>query len=424
MLTQDSTPSWSTRGKLRNHLIPLLREIYGDGCLRNLSMLAHESDEVHALVHQNLYHPFLQAIRRFPGGLVVNILPFISQPQVFWRESLKLLMHSMGMSMVRDKAVGNFVERIQRPYQSSSGKVGLLPGWLELRKGFHTYVTEEGDLYIIRDGILRSNLVVYNPATTKNQLKQSGREMKGHDAHVALDLEEVLKIRYTQPCSDVSKIKALLDGSVEEISFTGEEGSNAKVSYHESILEETNSRDFDMSIVSDKAVEVMHANALLLGPYQVTLTSQKLIRATTDTLTIKGEKKKEYLKFIGDILDGEFAYDISWPVVLRANEANSVEIDLVLLADIIKHLETTLCSSISTSVYDYDVDDVSNQTTALVMQSIKALSVDLKGMDLRLRDGLPHLVPIVHQQADTSCNAKLVIRIAFHYVGSTAHHGH
>ena len=82
LILQDSTPSWSTRGKLRNHLIPLLREIYGEGCLRNLSMLAQESDEIHELVHQNLYNPFLQAVRKYHCGIVVNILPFVSQPQV------------------------------------------------------------------------------------------------------------------------------------------------------------------------------------------------------------------------------------------------------------------------------------------------------------------------------------------------------
>lgn len=57
---KDSTPSWSTRGKLRNQLLPLLVEIYGEGCLRNLSNLAMESDQTQILVHTNLYQPFLE----------------------------------------------------------------------------------------------------------------------------------------------------------------------------------------------------------------------------------------------------------------------------------------------------------------------------------------------------------------------------
>jgi tRNA(Ile)-lysidine synthase TilS/MesJ len=57
---KDSTPSWSTRGKLRNQLIPLLTEIYGEGCLRNLSNLAYESDQTQHLVYSNLYQPFFE----------------------------------------------------------------------------------------------------------------------------------------------------------------------------------------------------------------------------------------------------------------------------------------------------------------------------------------------------------------------------
>ena len=59
-------PSWSTRGKLRNHLVPLLIDMYGEGCLRNLSNLAKESDDTLSFVATNLYqvshrytHPFI-----------------------------------------------------------------------------------------------------------------------------------------------------------------------------------------------------------------------------------------------------------------------------------------------------------------------------------------------------------------------------
>lgn len=52
------------------------------------------------------------SVRRCSCGLSVNILSYLSQPSSFWRETLKELMHSMSMAMVRDKAVENFVERL------------------------------------------------------------------------------------------------------------------------------------------------------------------------------------------------------------------------------------------------------------------------------------------------------------------------
>ena len=57
---KDSTPSWSTRGKLRTQLVPLLLDMYGAGCLQNLAQLAGESDATRALVQDNLYGPFMR----------------------------------------------------------------------------------------------------------------------------------------------------------------------------------------------------------------------------------------------------------------------------------------------------------------------------------------------------------------------------
>lgn len=94
--------------------MPLLLDMYGSGCLHNLTNLATESDLTRALVQDNLYAPFMRSVQRYACGVSVNVVNYIHQPQCFWREALKQLMHSMNMPMVRDKAVGNFVERLQR----------------------------------------------------------------------------------------------------------------------------------------------------------------------------------------------------------------------------------------------------------------------------------------------------------------------
>lgn len=55
---KDTTPSWSTRGKLRQQLVPLLTDMYGDGFLRSLTNLAKESDDYQDLVENNIFKPF------------------------------------------------------------------------------------------------------------------------------------------------------------------------------------------------------------------------------------------------------------------------------------------------------------------------------------------------------------------------------
>ena len=47
---KDSTPAWSTRGRLRENLLPCLRDTYGDGAERSLRALAIGSDALSELV--------------------------------------------------------------------------------------------------------------------------------------------------------------------------------------------------------------------------------------------------------------------------------------------------------------------------------------------------------------------------------------
>lgn len=153
---KDTTPSWSTRGKLRSLLVPLLLDMYGQGCLARLSSLAAESDATHELVEDSIFGPFLRSAVRHPCGLAVDVLPYRTQPASFWREALRRLMHSLSMSMVRGRAVGTFVERLQgRP---AIGAVPALewgpPGWVELRKGFDVELGADGVLVVLLEKVL------------------------------------------------------------------------------------------------------------------------------------------------------------------------------------------------------------------------------------------------------------------------------
>ena len=185
-----------------------------------------------------------------------------------------------------------------------------------------------------------------------------------------------------------------------------------------------------MDLVSNSSdiLTSIATNQIVLGPWCITFTNLRLQKYVP---AVKGVKKEPCLKFIGDILDGSFNYNITWPVCLKESNITEINCDFVLLADIIKHLESTLGGSISNSVYDYEVGDVSNINTDLAVKSIKALSVDMKNMDLRLRDGLPHLVPIndkVHEcsqsYTDIGGMVHLAIEMKFRYIGSTVHNSH
>ncbi|KAJ1631692.1 hypothetical protein T492DRAFT_569660, partial [Pavlovales sp. CCMP2436] len=48
---KDSTPAWSTRGRTRNELVPLLNSMYGEGHAGHLDALARDCSQLRDLVH-------------------------------------------------------------------------------------------------------------------------------------------------------------------------------------------------------------------------------------------------------------------------------------------------------------------------------------------------------------------------------------
>ena len=111
---------------------------------------------------------YYSTVKTFPTGLSVNLLPFIglsTSTHSYWKVVLKQIMHSVGMSMIRERSIINFVERTDRfvakaealrngvLYQPKSNEK-VLSGWLELRKGFHSYITEDAVLVIFKLNVL------------------------------------------------------------------------------------------------------------------------------------------------------------------------------------------------------------------------------------------------------------------------------
>ncbi|KAL7558810.1 hypothetical protein ACA910_018308 [Epithemia clementina (nom. ined.)] len=138
---KDTTPHWSTRGKLRNKLLPLLQEVYGEGCLNNLSQLAVESDHCRALVHKVLFQPFYDAIEKRPMGIKISTKQFRNNDYFFWKLALREALHSASFGMFSDKSTEAFMERIQTDSPRA--------GWLQCRKDYAVYLQEDGSVFVL-----------------------------------------------------------------------------------------------------------------------------------------------------------------------------------------------------------------------------------------------------------------------------------
>ncbi|CAB9501383.1 lysidine synthase [Seminavis robusta] len=143
---KDTTPHWSTRGKLRNKLLPLLEEIYGEGSMNNLSTLATESDECRSLLHAVLLKPFMDRVVRTPMGIVFETAPFIERGEFFWKFVLREVLHSAGLGMFSDKSVLSFLERVNPVHTI---KQTIREGWLQCRRDYAVYLQADGRVYVL-----------------------------------------------------------------------------------------------------------------------------------------------------------------------------------------------------------------------------------------------------------------------------------
>ena len=89
-------------------------------------------------------------------------------------------------------------------------------GWLELRKGYHTFLSPVGELVIVRDNVLRGTLQVMNPATTKNQLQQrrsrsgQGKSRKSDRSKPAQEIQQRALPPIEESCDELLNVAGLM----------------------------------------------------------------------------------------------------------------------------------------------------------------------------------------------------------------------
>jgi tRNA(Ile)-lysidine synthetase-like protein len=111
---KDTTPSWSTRGRLRRKLIPLLQDVYGDGVLSKMSSLAAEADELNSLLQMSVFAPFHAAVIEGSAGACVTRESFdvyVDYPIAFWKLVLRHVCLRAGAEVPREGSVKQMIDR-------------------------------------------------------------------------------------------------------------------------------------------------------------------------------------------------------------------------------------------------------------------------------------------------------------------------
>jgi len=142
---KDTTPRWSTRGRMRNEVLPLLGDVYGDGFRQNLSNLAGESAEFHELIMGNLFRPFLEQVQTTPVCVIVPCEQYKDQSALFWKEVLSRVCEKiLGVPRIRGSAIEELLFKLRHHNRK--------PAFLPMRCEYKSYMDGDGRLAFFQAG--------------------------------------------------------------------------------------------------------------------------------------------------------------------------------------------------------------------------------------------------------------------------------
>jgi hypothetical protein len=367
-------------------------------------------------------------VQRHPCGVAVNVLSYRNQPQCFWREALKQLMHSMNMGMVRDSAVGNFVERLQR--SASAGNAAVVPGWLELRKGVHSYLTAAGDLVVLRDGVFRRGAAAVLSSTTLNQRRQQALSQVKKATQTAAG-----RVGMEAAVKQLSKLQSELSRAVGGLLCAELDCSTGQLRYDAALLRALWMDEYPAA--SAAVVGEQDSNELTLGPWRLTVS---LVGVAGDGDAT--DQQEGSLQVLSGVLPGTFSYDVAVPAVgttvegaACADGAGTVTLQLVFQRDLIQSLteEVQLQNAVvaqwrqqllqgqGQGLRQGQRDAAGEQAGGEAPENWQGgellLPSDVASAEGRLRSGLPLLVPVLPSYPSPPVEgAQRVMRVTGRYV--------
>ncbi|GBG34138.1 tRNAIle-lysidine synthase [Hondaea fermentalgiana] len=147
---KDTTPRWSTRGKLRNRLWPALGLVYGAGFGSSLSSLAAQSDEVNAMLRSEIFEPFWNSITfgRLGAWIPLTTPGLLDRPFFFWRYALRHVCHHLQAGAIREQPIARLTDLLRsRKFRGKNQQDKCR--WLELRFQNPSLLYDEGSALCI-----------------------------------------------------------------------------------------------------------------------------------------------------------------------------------------------------------------------------------------------------------------------------------
>lgn len=110
---RDTTPVWSTRGKIRNKLLPLLKEIYGEGVMEKLSSAAEESSQIKNVIDP-IIEPMLKNIQEHKIFISFSIDNIRKNDFYLWKNVLTNMFYKINYPRTNDKTIHILIDQINK----------------------------------------------------------------------------------------------------------------------------------------------------------------------------------------------------------------------------------------------------------------------------------------------------------------------
>ena len=157
---KDTTPRWSTRGQVRNELLPLLGRVYGEGWRAHLANLARQSDELDDAMQGE---SAAVVVKPSPAAaFCVDMAHVAARPTFMWRLVLRRAAHESGVLAPTDKAVASLVQHLARAARVDARGAELV----ELRSEVTAFVVDARYLVVLPAGVEGSRAVLGVGATS------------------------------------------------------------------------------------------------------------------------------------------------------------------------------------------------------------------------------------------------------------------
>lgn len=245
----------------------------------------------------------------------------------------------------------------------------MLAGWLELRKGVHTYLTASGDLVILRDHTLRANMNTVTSSTTLNQRRQQMLSQAKKVPNIAATVAAL------QGCVDT------LHKTVTDVAYMSVDVRTGEVHCDAQQLCALGKAEYGGSVCTD--VSAGGGNMLCVGPWQVSVSFHHT--DANDAVTSPSTPAScADMRTVEAILPGTFTYDI--PITTAsATVASDYKVELRL---------------------QFQLDAITSAVEELQLQQelYKHLSAEAPGAGTA---GVP--LPGVHAAAGSHCSSDLPV---------------